>query len=146
MAPSAADICAKLGYPRVTDKGYKVWVSNFKWTWLRRQHPDLIPGPGALAAEEKTLEWEAGMRKMYTDFPTQWALANFANQADRRECARQFLIVQAKKVQSDLSDEAKATTAQAVAKRAKRRAAPTATPASPASPATLRTASAPATT
>ena len=71
MAPSAADICMKLGYPRVTDKDYKVWVSNFKRTWLRQQHPDLIPGPVALTAEEKTLKWEAGIRKMYTDFPTQ---------------------------------------------------------------------------
>ena len=115
-------------------------------TWLRQQYPDLIPGPVALAAEEKTLEWEAGIRKMYTDFPTQWALANFAYPADCRECARQFLILQAKKVRSDLSDEAKAAAAQAVAKRAKRGAAPTATPASPASPATPRTGTAPATT
>jgi len=86
---------------------------------------------------------------MYTDCPTQWVLENFANPADRRECARQFLILQAKKVRSDLSDKAKASAAQAVAKRAKGRAAPTATPASPGSPgspATPRTATAPATT
>jgi len=101
MAPSAADIPVKLGYPRVTDQDYKVWVSNFKRTWLRQQHPDLIPGPVALAAQEKTIEGEAGIRKRYTDFPTQWALANFANPADCRECARQFLILQAKKVRSD---------------------------------------------
>jgi len=61
MAPSAADTCVKLGYPRVTDKEYKVRVSNFKRAWLRLQHPDLIPGPVALAAQEKTLEWEAGI-------------------------------------------------------------------------------------
>ena len=88
MAPSAADICVKLGYPRVTDKDYKVWVSNFKRTWLHQQDPDLIPGPVALAAEEKDLESEVGIRKMYIDFPTQWALENFANVSDRRECTR----------------------------------------------------------
>jgi len=146
MAPSAADNCVKLGNPWVTDKDYKVWVSNFKRTWLREEHPELIPAAVALAAKGKTLEWEAGIRKIYTEFPTQWALANFVNPVDRRKCPRQFLIVQGKKVRIDLSDEAKATAAQAVPRRAKRRAAPTATPrppASPASPATLRTDTAP---
>jgi len=102
MAPSGADICIKLGYPRATDKGYKVWVSNFKRTWLRQQQLDLIPGPVAVAAQEKTLEWEAGIRKMYTDFPTRWGLAKFANPGDRQERARQILILQAKKVHSDI--------------------------------------------
>jgi len=84
MASSGGDICVKLGYHRDTDKEYKVWVSNFKITWLRQQHADLIPGPAALAAEEKTLEWEAGIPTMYTNFPTKWTLANFANPADRQ--------------------------------------------------------------
>jgi len=80
---------------------------------------------------------------MYTDSPTEWALANLPNPADRPECPRQFLILQAKKVRSDLSDKAKADATQAVATRVKRGAAPTATPTSPASP---RTATASTTT
>jgi len=143
MAPSVADICVKLGYPRFTDKDYEVWVSNFKRARLRKQHMGLIGGPVALEAEEKILKWEAGIRKMYTDFPTHRALANLANQADLWKCARQLQILQGKKVRSDISEEVKPAAAQAVAKRDKRRTGPTATRASPASPASPRTATAP---
>ena len=85
---------------------------------------------------------------MYTDFPVQWALANFENSAERRECATQFLIAQAKKVRQDMKSKAKkaaetarAAAATAVAKRAKRRTV-AAAPASP-TPATPRTRRAP---
>jgi len=58
MAPSAADICVKPGYPNVTNREYKLCVSKFKKTGLRQQHPDHFPGPVALEVEEKTLGFE----------------------------------------------------------------------------------------
>ena len=145
---SAADVCVKLGYTTLTSEKYKRFVSNFKETWLRQQHPELIIGPVAPREAHKSVEWETGIRTMYTDFPVQWALANFENQAEHRECATQFLIAQAKKVRQDMKSEAKtaaeaarAATTAAIAKRAKRGTV-AAAPATPA-PATPRTCRAP---
>src|SRR5205807_4038087 len=90
------------------------WVSEFKRVWLGQKHPDLIPGPKALADEDKTVEWESGLRAMYVDYPTEWALANFTSPADRRDCTVQFLILQTKKVRQD---EAEATKKAAEAAR-----------------------------
>ena len=150
MVKSAADVCMKLGYTTLTSDNYKRFISNFKLTWLRQQHPDLIVGPVALREATKSVEWETGIRTMYPDFPVQWAQANFENAAERRDCATQFLIAQTKKVCQDLKEEAKkaadaqagttAATAATVAKRAKRRtvAATSATPTTPTTPRSRR--------
>ena len=90
---SAADVCVKLDSTTLTSENYKRVVSNFKGTWLRLQYPDLIIGPVAPREADKSVEWETGIQTMYTDFPVQWALANFENPAECRECATQFLIV-----------------------------------------------------
>ena len=71
MGKSAADICLKLGLAAITSDNYKTFASNFKRTWLRQQHADLIAGPSALKAADKSVEWETGIRFMYTDFPAQ---------------------------------------------------------------------------
>ncbi|KAG0133819.1 hypothetical protein HOY82DRAFT_603468 [Tuber indicum] len=97
-------------------------------TWLRQQHQDLIPGPVALTADDKNVEWESGIQRMYTDFPIPWALGNFASPADRCKRATQFLIHQTRKVHSDIAVETKraAKATQAAAARAKRRGVPAA--------------------
>ena len=136
MGKSAADICVKLGFAAITSEDYKTFVSNFKRTWLRQQHADLIAGPLALKAADKSVEWETGIRTMYTDFPAQWDLANFESPAERRDCATHFLIAQTKKVRQDMKEEEKKAAdaaraaAAAVAKRAKRATVPAA-PATP---------------
>ena len=104
---SAADVCVKLGYTTLTSENYERFIANFKRTWLCQQHPDLIFGPVALREADTSVEWETGIRTMYSDFPVQWALANFENPAERRECATQFVIAQAKKVRQDMKSEAK---------------------------------------
>ena len=145
---SAADVCVKLDSTTLTSENYKRFFSNFKQTWLRQQHLDLIIGPMALREADKSVEWETGIQTMYTDYPVQWALRNFENLAERRECAMQFLIAQAKKLRQDMKSEtkktaeaARAAAATAIAKRAKRRTV-AAAPATPI-PATPRTGRAP---
>ena len=82
----------KLGFEAITSEDYETFVSNFKRTWLRQQHADLFAGPSALKAADTSVEWEPGMRTMYTDFPAQWDLANFESPVERRDCATHFLI------------------------------------------------------
>ncbi|KAG0125069.1 hypothetical protein HOY82DRAFT_617162 [Tuber indicum] len=103
-------------------------ISNFKRTGLRQQHQDLTPGPVALAADDKNVEFESGIRRIDTDFPIPWTLGNFASPVDRRECAPQFLIQQMKKVRSDIAVETKraAKATPAATARAKRRTMPAA--------------------
>jgi len=99
--PSTAQIAIKLGYPSVRDPGYGQWSSNFRRNWLIQQHPALIDGPKALKNSDRMVDWETGLSQMYTDYPAEWNLAKFADVADRRDHAEQFLIAQSKSARSE---------------------------------------------
>ena len=116
-------IAKKLGYESCSAVGYAEHVRAVKHEFLRRDYPNLLEGPRAIMDRTgSNLIWEQGLEDLYSRYPKVWDVKHFGNSAAaRRPYAHEFLVAQAKKARSDITEEQKR--AVAAAKRARERPA-----------------------
>lgn len=120
---SGEDIAIQLGFGSCSDPAYLEYVHDVKHEFLRREHPELLEGPQAMArGKGSQLDWEKGLDSFYEKYSSIWLVDNFGSAGNRRLYAHAFLVAQAKKARHDISLEQKK--AVKAAKRAVRPRAP----------------------
>ena len=123
MGITGDTIAKKLGYESCSAVRDAVHVRAVKHEFLLRYYPNLLEGPRAIMDRTgRNLIWEQGLEDLYSRYPKVWDVKHFGKSAAaRRPYSHEFLVAQAKKARSDITEKQKR--AVAAAKRARERLA-----------------------